>query len=169
MKRLILITLIGTLIWLSSQTAKAASVSMTANIGFDAPLTLTKKSDVSFGTVKAGVADTYTISTTGAVSASNGGQWLYGSKSAGNITIVGSTTQTLNISVSNYSANGGVRPANAKCSYAGGITTACAISAATPPGNTGETLLIGIDAVVDGTQAIGSAATPSFTVIIVYG
>ena len=142
---------------------------MTANIGFDAPLTLTKKSDVSFGTVKAGVADTYTISTNGTVSAAGAGETISGSKSAGNITIVGSTTQTLNISVSNYSASGGVRPANAKCSYAGGTSAPCELSAATAPGNTGETLLIGIDAVVDGTQAIGSTANPSFTVTIVYG
>jgi len=142
---------------------------MTANIAFDTPLTLTKKNDISFGTVAAGVADTYTISTAGNVTAAGSGQWLSGSKAAGNITIVGSTSQTLNISVGNYSASGGVTPSNATCSYAGSAAKPCAISAATAPGNQGKTLLIGIDARVDGTQAVGSTATPSFTVTIVYG
>jgi len=168
-KRLILITLMGTLIWLFSQGAEAATVSMTANISFDTPLTLTKKNDISFGTVKAGVADTYTISTSGNVTAASAGQWLYGAKAAGNITIVGSSAQTLNISVSNYSASGGVTPANATCSYAGGSAKPCALTAATAPGNTGKTLLIGIDAKVDGMQAVGSTETPSFTITIVYG
>lgn len=142
---------------------------MTANIGFDTPLSITKKNDISFGTVTAGVSDTYTISTSGNISSSGSGQWLSGAKAAGNITIVGSTTQTLNISVSNYAASNGVTPANATCSYAGSAAKPCAISAATAPGNQGKTLLIGIDAKVDGTQAVGSTATPSFTVTIVYG
>ena len=142
---------------------------MTANISFDTPLTLTKKNDISFGTVKAGVADTYTISPAGNVSVAGAGQWLYGAKSAGNITIMGSTAQTLNISVSNYAAAGGVKPANAKCSYGGDTSKPCSITGATAPGTTGKTLLIGIDAVVDGNQAVGSTATPSFTVTIVYG
>jgi hypothetical protein len=142
---------------------------MTANISFDTPLTLTKKNDISFGTVKAGVADTYTISTAGTVTAAGSGQWLYGSQAAGNITIVGSTTQTLNISVGNYTASGGVTPANATCAYAGGTAKPCAITAATAPGTTGKTLLIGIDARVDGTQAVGATEMPSFTVTIVYG
>jgi len=168
-KRQILITLIGTLILLFSLDAVAATLPMTANISFDTPLALTKKNDISFGTVKAGVADTYTITTAGTVSAANSGQWLYGAKAAGNITIVGSTTQTLNISVSGYTASGGVTPANATCAYAGGATGSCTISGATASGTTGKTLLIGVDAVVDGTQAIGTTATPSFTVTIIYG
>jgi len=168
-KRQRLITLGGMLILLFSQGAKAASVSVSANIGFDTPLSITKKNDISFGTVKAGVADTYTMSPAGDVTAAGPGQWLSGTKSAGNITIVGSTTQTLSISVSNYMANGGVTPANATCSYAGGTAQACSLKGATSPGNSGATLLLGIDAVVDGNQSAGSTATPSLTVTIVYG
>ncbi len=47
----------------------AATQSVTANIAFDTPLTLTKVADVNFGTVSAGVADTYTITTAGVVTA----------------------------------------------------------------------------------------------------
>lgn len=169
MKRLELIALSGFLIWLFSPDAKAATVSLTANISFDSPLTVTKKNDISFGTVKAGVADTYTITPTGEVSAAGHGQWLSGSKSAGNITIIGSTSQTLSISVGNYTASGGVTPANAMCSYAGGSSQSCTIKGAAAPATSGSTLLLGLDAVVDGTQAAGSTATPSLTVTIVYG
>jgi hypothetical protein len=168
-KRQKLITLGGILVLLFSPGAQAASVSISANIGFDTPLSITKKNDISFGTVKAGVADTYTMSPSGELSVAGPGQWLSGTKSAGNITIMGSTTQTLSISVGNYTANGGVTPANATCSYAGGAAQACAIKGATSPGNTGSTLLLGIDAVVDGNQTAGSTATPSLTVTIVYG
>ena len=145
----------------------AATQSVTANISFDTPLTLTKVSDVRFGTVSAGVASTYTITTAGAVTATGSGQYLYGTKAAGNITIAGSTTGTLNISVGGYTANNGVTPANATCAYNGGAAGSCTIPTAVAPG-TGKTLLIGVDAQVSGTQAAGSSATPSFTVTVVY-
>jgi len=168
MKKLILKTLSAILIMLLPVSAFGATMTMTANIAFDTPLGLTKKSDISFGTVKAGVADTYTITTAGNVVAAGSGQIVSGSGAAGNITITGSTTQTLNISVSGYTASNGVTPANAKCAYAGGTAGSCNIAAVAAPG-AGKTLLLGVDAVVDGTQAPGATASPSFTVTIVYG
>jgi hypothetical protein len=158
---------VGVAALLFSADAMAATQSVTANLSFDSPLVLTKNNDINFGTVLAGTASTYTITTTGTVSATASGQWLYGSKAAGSITIAGSTTDTINISVGGYTAQGGVTPANATCAYNGGAAGSCAISAAAAAG-AGKTLLIGVDATVDGTQAAGATATPSFTVTVTY-
>lgn len=166
MKKLGLRALIIAAALLSSADAFAATSVVTANISFDTPLTLTPVSQINFGTVAAKTAATYTISTTGAVT-TTAGNWLYGTKSAGNITIAGSTKDTINISVGSYTANGGVTPANATCSYNGGAAGACSIATGAAPG-TGKTLLLGVDAIVDGTQAAGATATPSFTVTVVY-
>ena len=152
---------------LFSGDAMAATQSVTANLAFDAPLTLTKTSDINFGTVSAGVASTYTITTTGTVTATGSGQTLYGTKTAASITIAGSATNTVNISVGGYTAQGGVTPANATCAYNGGAAGSCSIATGVAAG-AGKTLLIGADAIVDGTQIAGATATPSFTVTVVY-
>lgn len=152
---------------LFSADAMAATVSVPVDIAFETPLSLVKTSDLSFGTVSAGVASTYTISTTGDITATGSGQWLKGTKSAGAITISGSATDTINISVSDYAAQGGVTPANATCAYDGGSAGSCTIASAAAPG-AGKTLLIGADAIVDGTQTAGAVATPSLTVTVVY-
>jgi len=153
---------------LSSADAFAATSVVTANISFDTPLTLTSVSQINFGTVAAKTNATYTISTTGAVTTTTG-NWLYGTKSAGSINIAGSTKDTINISVSGYTAQGGVTPAKATCSYAGGTAASCdntQITGAAP--GTGKILLIGLDAQVDGTQAAGATATPSVVVTVAY-
>lgn len=149
------------------QQAWSATQSVTANIRFDTPLTLTKNADINFGSVSAGVSDTYTISTAGAVTAAGSGQYLFGATAAGNITIGGSSSQLINISAGGFTAQGGVTPQNAKCAYNGGASGSCTITGAAAPG-AGKTLLVGVDAVVDGTQAVGATATPSFTVTVVY-
>lgn len=146
----------------------AATQSVTANIAFDTPLTLTKVADINFGTVSAGVADTYTITTAGVVTAAATGQMLFGTPAAGNISIAGSSTQTINISVGSYTANNGVTPANATCNYNAAGAGTCALNGVAAPG-AGKTLLLGVQAVVDGTQAAGSSAAPTFTVTVVYG
>jgi hypothetical protein len=152
---------------LAMSNAYAATQAVTANIAFDTPLSLTKNSDINFGTVKAGVASTYTISTANSISATGGGQWLYGTPAVGDITIAGSATQVVNISVGGYTANGGVIPSNAQCAYDGGAEGSCTINSAAAPG-AGKTLLVGVDAAADGTQVAADTATPSFTVTVVY-
>src|SRR5947209_4088357 len=87
---------------LASSQALAATQSVTANIAFDTPLSITKNADIQFGTVKAGVTGTYVINTAASVSASGNGVWLYGTPAAANLTIAGSTTQTISISVGTY-------------------------------------------------------------------
>ena len=159
--------MIGAAALLFSADAMAATQSVTANMAFDTPLTLTKNNDINFGTVIAGTASIYTITTAGTVSATGSGQWLYGTKQAASITIAGSTTDTINISVGGYTPQGGVTPANATCAYNGGTAGSCTIAAAVAAG-AGKPLLIGVDADVDGTQTAGAVATPSFTVTVTY-
>lgn len=150
----------------AARPAWAASQDMNANVRFDAPLTLTKNADISFGSVVAGVASTYTIDTTGAVSASGGGSALAGPTAVGSITISGSPSQPVSITVGAYVTNNGVTPSNATCSYDGGPEGVCAFTGAPP--DSGKTLLIGVRANANGTQSPGATAAPSFTVTVAY-
>jgi hypothetical protein len=167
MRSLYVLAIGGLALGLSTTDVWAVSQSVTANIAFDTALTLTKNADINFGKVKAGVADTYTIDTAGTVTAAGSGQYLSGTTAAGNISISGSTTQTINISVGNYAANGGVTPQSATCRYNGDTASACSRTGAAAPAG-GKTLLLGVQAVVDGTQVAGATAAPTFDVTVVY-
>lgn len=149
-----------------SADAFAATQSVTANITFDTALTLTKEADIDFGTVAAGVATTYTISTAGAITAGNA-TWLYGTPAAGDITITGSATQGLTISTGTYTADANVTPSAATCAYDGGAASACDGGiAGAAPGAGGKTLLLGVSATT--TAAVTGSAAPTFIVTVVY-
>jgi hypothetical protein len=150
--------------------AMASSFTWGANatVTFDIALTLTRISNISFGRVRALTAATYVINTAGVVTTSGAGQWLYGTRTAGNVLIRGSATQTINISVGSYVANNGVTLSAATCSYNGGPSGACALTAQAAPTASGRTLLLGVTATVSGTQAAGSSAAPRFTLTVVY-
>ena len=92
---------------------------------------------------------------------------LHGTPVAGNITIIGSGTQLINISVGSFVADGGVTLSNAKCAYDGGAAGSCTITGAAAPG-AGKTLLLGVDAAVDGTQSVNDTAARTETVTVVY-
>ncbi len=147
--------------------AFAFTWNVSSSVSFDVPLTLTKQTDINFGTVKAVTASTYTITTAGAVSATGSGAALYGTPTAGNITISGSAIQTINISVGSLVANNGVTLQNPTCSYNGGASGSCTINSAAAPGG-GKTLLLGIQAVVSGAQAANTSAAPTLIVTVVY-
>lgn len=150
-----------------ASTAQAATLSTTCNLGVDVALSITVNSNINFATVKAGTADTYTISTAGVVSHAGSGAELYGTPAAGNLSIVGSTTRTINISVGNYGSNNGVTLQSATCNYNSGGSGTCALNGVAAPG-AGKTLLLGVQAVVDGTQTAGTSAAPTFDVTVVY-
>jgi hypothetical protein len=163
--RTLLLALLGSTALVSA--AYAATQTVTANISFDTPLTITKVSDISFGSLKAATAGTYVINTTGAVSASGGGASLGGATHAGNLTVAGSTTQLVDISVGNYVANNGVTPSTATCSYNGTAAATCSLVSQAAPG-AGKTLLLGVTVAVSGVQAPGTVAAPSFDVTVNY-
>ncbi len=154
--------------FLGASQAGAATQSVTANINFDTPLTLTKNADINFGTMTASNASTYRITTAGTITTTVGtGAYLYGATNAGSITIAGSVADTIAISVGGYTANNGVTPSNASCAYNGGAAvTPCSYASAAAPG-AGKPLLLGVDVAADGTQAAGTSAAPSFTVTVV--
>lgn len=166
--RLLPVLALAVVVLASSGGAWATNFTQTASIEFDAGLSITKNSDINFGTVSASNASTYRISTAGVVSVVSGtGQPLTGTTSAANLTISGSTTESISISVSGYTANNGVTPSNAKCSYNGGAAGSCSITTTGGPG-AGTTLLIGVDVAASGTQAVGTTAAPTFSVSVTY-
>lgn len=148
--------------------AMAADQPVTADIAFDAALSLNKTADINFGIVKSLTTGTYAINTSGTVTPSNGGVVIGGSTSAASISITGSASQTVDISAGSYTADSGVTPSAAVCKYGAGAEQACSYSGAAAPGAGGTTLLVGVTVAADGSQAAGSSATPSFTVTVVY-
>jgi hypothetical protein len=150
--------------------AYAATQSVTANMSFDSVLSLTKNADINFGTVKALQAGTYAINTAGVVTPSGGGVVVGGTPAFGQITVTGSTTQTVAISTGSYTANNGVTPSAATCSYDGAAASACdtPLTGLAAPG-AGKVLKLGVTAAVDGTEIAGSTAAPTFVVTVIYG
>jgi hypothetical protein len=155
----------------ASYGAMAATQSVTANITFDTALSLVKNFDINFGYVTALQANTYKIDTAGAVTVTGGagtGVWLGGTPVVGNIAITGSTTQTINITASNYVANNGVTPLLATCKYGAGAEAACSTLTAQAAPGASTTLLIGVSVSASGTQAAASAAAPTFDIVVTY-
>lgn len=154
---------------LISSNAMAATQSVTANIAFDTVLSIAKEHDIDFGTVKAAQSGTYVINTAGTVTPSGGGVWVSGSPTSGELTVSGSSTQTVSVSVGSYVANGGVTPSAATCKWGGAAVDAdCTFSGGAAPG-AGTTLLVGVQVDADGTQNAGDTAAPTFVVTVVYG
>lgn len=152
------------------QALAANPQSVTANIRFDTPLTLTKVADLNLRSVTAGVASTvYRLSTAAALSVVSGpGTPVFGTPVAGNISIVGSTTQTIQISAGNAAAQGGASVSNFTCNYDGGGEVACStLTAAAAPG-AGKTLLLGADVTTGGSEAAGATAAPTYDITVVY-
>lgn len=152
-------------------SAHAATVSMTANMSFETPLTLVQDAAINFGTLQAATSGTYVIDTRGIIKASNGGVVLGGTPVQGRITISGSVTQTVAISTGSYVANSGVIPSQASCEYDGAPIANCDSGGAgmVAPGGAGKVLKLGVKIDVDGTQTPGSTAAPSFVVAVIYG
>ncbi len=169
MKTHIALLTLGIICFLGCATAYAATQSVTALLKFDSPITLTKNADIDFGIVSAGVAPTtYTISTAGTVTTASGpGEVLGGTSHAGKITINGSLTTVMNISVGSFvTGSQGTVLSNPTCSYDGGAAGSCNIIGASGPG-AGKVLLLGVDATAPNIPIVTTDA-PSFTVTALY-
>lgn len=150
--------------------AFAATSTFTTTAKFASPLTLTQVKAPNFGVLKADTMATYVLSTAGAVTTSGLGSVVssVGAQN-GQLSIAGSSTQTIDISAGNYIDDQGVHPSNAVCAYNGGAPVAnCAISGGAAPSSGGKNLLVGLTIDTDGTQADASTASPSFDVTVVY-
>jgi hypothetical protein len=141
-------------------------------IGFDLPLSIDTISDINFGHVQANTTGTYTINTSGNVTATGTGQWINGPTSAGNLLIHGSATQTISISAGSYVAGGtggGVTLSNATCAYNGNAAVPCSLTTQAAPTATGKTLLLGVTVNISNqSQADNTTARPSFTITVTY-
>lgn len=147
--------------------AISANQTVTASIAFETMLSVTKSNDISIGKVKALQSGVYTVSTDGQITAQDGGVILGGTWKAGSMTIAGSDTQAISISAENYTADKGVTPSAATCAYDGGASSPCSQTNLSAPGS-GKQLLIGITVAADGTQEIGTTASPTFDIVVNY-
>jgi hypothetical protein len=154
-------------------SAYAASTPVTASIRFLSDISITPVNQPDFGSVVAGVADTYTLSTAGAVTHSGSGIIEGGSPKAGKYTVTASTHQGINIYADTY-ANGltdATVPSLATCDYNAGGSNPCDSAAhelaiASPLAS--ATLLVGLSAAATATTNDGDTDNPSFNLNVVY-
>lgn len=144
--------------------------SFNATIGFDTPLSITKNNDIDFKTVSAGVGATrYRITTAGVMSVISGpGVKLFGTPVAGSLTIYGSGTQGITISIQNITAgSNGSAISNITGKYFKLAEGTFPMSVAAPL-STGRPLLLGCDITVPANRTAGTTDNPRFDVYVVY-
>jgi hypothetical protein len=152
-----------------AQANQSATQTVTVNMAFDTPVSITGTPTIQMGTVQAGVAETYTISTAGLVTAAgNSTRILYGSKSAANLTIIGSLTQAISINANNYNANGNVTPSAATCNYNSTGSAGCSTLTTVAAPGAGKTLLVGVTAAASSAPSAGATASPTFDIVVTY-
>ncbi len=154
----------------STKVVCAAEQTVTANVAFDLPLTLSYFASAAVGTVRAGVADVYTvIPNSGTYAQNDQNNILYGAAGSFiDMFVSGSATQTIAFSVGNYSGNNGVTPSAATCSYDDAPAVSCnSLSAQSPP-SLGKSLFIGYTLTVDGSQSAGDSVDTTFDVTVAY-
>jgi hypothetical protein len=146
----------------------SATAPVTATLNFDTPLSLTVNSNMNFGTLQARLANAYTITPEGVLSATTPAGILYGTTSQAKLTVAGSTTDLINIQVTGEGTANGITLSGAKCSYGTVVDQACdttALASQAAPG-AGTTLLVGLTATTDNT--VTGTQTPSFNVVVTY-
>lgn len=160
---------------LMASSTYALTSNFTATVNFTQPFTVAESTQMTFGTLIAGVATSYVITTASAATSGAGGGVIGGAPAAGDFRIddTGTATTTLSVVVNNLTADNGVTPTSPTCAYNGGGELSCAapITGLVNP-NSGtaaaKTLLVGMTLVIDGTQADGTTASPSYDVVVQY-
>ena len=152
--------------------AYAATLVVTGHVRFLTHITITQVADPDFGSVSAGIADTYTLSTAGGVTAAGGPTHIEGgAPAAGSYTLVASTAQGINIFCSGYTAQGVSTPSALTCSYNAGAETACASGAsplaiASPLAS--ANLKVGLKVTTTAAGTDNESDTPTLTLNVVY-
>jgi len=121
--------------------ASAVTQTIAAHIAFADPISVTQASDISFADIKIGATG------------------------SGHITVAGSKTQIVDISVDEYAEHGAAR-LSPTCSYDGGDDGSCNITNAAAPGK-GKDLQLNLKAVAT-VAAADSMTNPAFTMAVVY-
>lgn len=153
--------------------ASALTSTFTLAIEFFDPFTITETIPADFGRLISGVATTYVMDVTGAITPGAGGSSTGGTPTQGSYTIKDSAgTAAVDVTVDNPVANGGVTITafdcdwNAAASVDAGAT--CDFNAVPNPAAAGDVLLLGFNITVDGTQATLATASPTFDVTVAY-
>jgi hypothetical protein len=170
LNKLVVASLLSTTLIASG--AFAITQSVTANVSFITPLTITNYTPISFAKLSAGVAaTTYVLSTAGAVTPTGGGAVEFGTPAAGSMLIKGSATQQISITAGSYATGGTtatVTASAATCKYGAAAEAACtAIGTVAAPTSAGTTLLVGATISVPANMVETSSA-PTFVVTVSY-
>lgn len=155
---------------LAASSAYALTSTFNISISFSQPFTIVETTPMSFGSVIATTTADYTISTIDVVTATGSGASIGGVPAAGDYTITdtGTAANNIDITVGALTANNGVTPVNPVCNYnAQGDVAGCTLVNVTNAGG-GNVMNVGVTLQVDGTQANGSSATPTFTIAVAY-
>ena len=155
---------------MAAQAAGTATQTVTTSIIFDTPLTVDGTATINFGTVTAGVAETYTVSTAGVLSAVTPANILSSTGvAAAALAVHGSTFTTINVAANYSAAANGMTLQNATCNYGGAGEVACSsITAGAAPGAS-TPLLVGVSLVADNTNTANSVAeTATFDIVVTY-
>ena len=155
---------------LCATNSLAATQDSTAGATFLTPITFGSVTAASFGYIKALATGTYVLATDGTMAAPGGtGEREGGTLAAGSMSIIGSTTQTINIGVAAGAANNGATLSAFRCNYDAGGEVGCgdaSLDTAAAPG-AGKTLLVGMTLTAASTANNTVAAAP-YTVTVVY-
>jgi hypothetical protein len=149
----------------------ALTQSITANVAFATPLSVSTVVNANFGSVSAGVASTvYAITPAGSISVTSGPGVSIDATAAvpASFTVIGSSSQTFTATAASYVAAGGVTPSLATCAYNSGGTHACDGSQSYSDPGAGKTLAMGLTITTTGSEADGATAAPTFVMTLVY-
>lgn len=164
----IAILMLSVLFLAVNDIARAASHVFTATVAFDSGPAVNKVSDMNFGTVQSQTAGVYIMNTSGNINDVQGGVFLHGPTSVAEADIMGSSIQTVDITSANYVSDQGVDIISLRCRYDGGLERNCDTMLNMPAPGAGKQLLIGARIEVDGSQAAGVTANPTFDIVATY-
>lgn len=152
-----------------ASSAYALTSTFTITATFAEPFALAETTAMNFGTLLAGQAATYVMTSAGVVTASAGGA-AWGAPTAFTGTVSNSSgVGPINIIVNNFVANGGSTPSAPTCNYnaGGAVSCAVAVTGLVSPTATGtKALLVGMTLTVDGTQADAAINSPTYDIVV---
>jgi hypothetical protein len=150
-----------------STTITSGPTNQTASIAFDSQIGFSSPVGINYGYVQAGVVDDFTINTAGTLTHTGGALLEPGpTPNAGQVTISGSTTQPITISIGGTTASNGVSVTAERGKWGGAAEQNFPISGVAP--GAGTILYVGATVHADGTQVDGTLASPSITINVVY-
>jgi hypothetical protein len=165
---------LGAAIFVSSLAFAAATTkTVTANVKFLTPLSITLNNAANFGILSTGTATSYSVNTYGFLSKTGGANGTgtiidSSSQAAASLTIIGSSAQTIKIDAVNAQPGNGVVASNFKCRYDIGSAADCSTLVSMAAPSTGTPLFVGLTITTTGAETDGATAAPSFDIAVTY-